>query len=550
MKKSVIFFFVFLLSYTSLKSQNDHYWYNDKKFYLEDYNKKNYIVVDSTITNKDELIKALDDTSLSVIYFTQTNVLNIINVYDSTLTEKQYAIIQSQGNIDEKELEKNSVVNYVGPYYKSYNHGASEFGISRLFHVMINDQNDTVLLDSMANDHNVTILGNNVYLPLIYTLECTNQSTGNALKMANLFYESNLYSFAQPSTIESFEFYDNQKSTEICSNDALFNKQWGMNNNGDHDNIDINACNAWNITKGSSDIIISVLDSGIKSDHEDLFDAVDENLCWNLENQTNECEFHSANTHGTNCGGIIGAQHNDIGIAGVAPDCKLMSIFINLNESLNQYGENVEERLTNGISYAWQNGADVLSNSWASRDYTSGSMLDIAFSNAKNQGRNGKGCVIVVSAGNENSDTVSYPADKATHIAVGAVDSCGYRCVSDTSESTPMCGTPWWSSQITPPSGSNYGDCLDVVAPGSDIPTTSYINTVNDTYVTNFGGTSGAAPYVAGVAALLLSVDSTLTHSEVKDIIEQTAQKIRPDFMIMMIMKKTDIKVMNWAMVW
>jgi len=105
MKKSAttqILLLILLMPFNGLKSQNDYYWYDGKKIYLEDYNKKKYIVVDSTITSESELIRALNDSSISVQTFQQTNVLYIINVYDSTLSEKHYAIIESQDNIDEK----------------------------------------------------------------------------------------------------------------------------------------------------------------------------------------------------------------------------------------------------------------------------------------------------------------------------------------------------------------------------------------------------------------------------------------------------------------
>nr|MDA3820736.1 T9SS type A sorting domain-containing protein [Candidatus Delongbacteria bacterium] len=197
--------------------------------------KKKFIVVDSTITSESELIDALDNTNLSVIYFTQTNTLNIINVYDSTLTEKQYAIIESQDSIDESALENNPYINYIGPFYTT---NGDTIGISRLFYVKILHENDVALLDSMANAHNVTILGNNIYMPLVYTLECTNQSTGNALEMANFFYESNLYSFAQPGTVGAFDFYiiEKHKSKDLQifpnpSENYLYIKKMGDNIN-------------------------------------------------------------------------------------------------------------------------------------------------------------------------------------------------------------------------------------------------------------------------------------------------------------------------------
>lgn len=134
-------------------------------------------------------------------------------------------------------------------------------------------------------------------------------------------------------------------------------------------------------------------------------------------------------------------------------------------------------------------------------------MLDDAISEALTKGRNGLGCVITFATGNDNS-SVGYPANSNPKIlAVGAISPCGER------KSPSSCDGEGW--------GSNYGDEIDVVAPGVKIPTTS-----NTGYTMTFNGTSSACPHVAGIAALVLSVNPSLTQSQVNDIIEQTAQKI------------------------
>jgi hypothetical protein len=200
MKRIALIIVTVLMSFTSLHSQDNYYWDDGEQIYLEPYHKKKYIVVDSTITSVSELIDALNDPSLTVNTFQESSVLIHLNIYDSTLYEKQYAILQSQDSIDETALENNPVVNYVGPYYN----GGTR-GISRLFYVKLNQESDIALLDSMANSHNVIILGNDTYMPLYYTIECTGQSTGNALEMANLFYESNNFEHSFPDLMGSVE---------------------------------------------------------------------------------------------------------------------------------------------------------------------------------------------------------------------------------------------------------------------------------------------------------------------------------------------------------
>ena len=118
------------------------------------------------------------------------------------------------------------------------------------------------------------------------------------------------------------------------------------------------------------------------------------------------------------------------------------------------------------------------------------------------KGRDGKGCVIVFAAGNDNH-IVSYPANYRDNIlTVGAIDSTGVRTYY-----------------------SNYGDKLDVVAPGHYILSTIPGNTIGW-----MNGTSMACPHVAGVAALILERNPSLTARQVNDIIEKTARKITVNY--------------------
>lgn len=196
--------------------------------------------------------------------------------------------------------------------------------------------------------------------------------------------------------------------------------------------------------------------------------------------------------HGTHCAGIASSVgNNSIDVIGLANNCRLMSVSNSLSSTTNS-------RITraDGINWAWQNGADVISNSW-----TSGQMfpaIDDAIELALTQGRNGLGTIIVFASGNNNG-SVTYPANSNPDIlAVGASNQNNQR------------------SEF-----SNFGNELDVVAPGSNI-----LSTILNNDVGFKNGTSMAAPYVAGLAALILSIDPCLTVQEVNDIIESTAQKV------------------------
>ena len=250
-------------------------------------------------------------------------------------------------------------------------------------------------------------------------------------------------------------------------------------------------------------------------------------------NNSNGDPVWSSDNHGTPCAGIIGAvKDNGIGISGIAPSCKIIPI-----HTSNITGGLPSDYATNSIDWAWRNGADVISNSWRVPPYTP---LTTAINNAVSNGRGGKGCVVVFASGNDNS-SVNYPASLSNVIAVGAMSPCGER------KSPGSCDNENW--------GSNYGNELDIMAPGVLVPTTDRtgsngynpnipIHTRNvpasktpkrttdytdRDYTVWFNGTSSAAPHLAGVAALILSINPTLTQNEVRNILEQTAQKIRTD---------------------
>ena len=357
-------------------------------------------------------------------------------------------------------------------------------------------------------------------MPLWYTLSSTKESSYNTLELANIFYESKFFETAEPDLMIDNLILDGNNFTD---------KQWGLNNTGQYGGrkgLDIKALQAWKISKGKG-VKVAVLDHGIELNHPDLKDNI-----FSLSYDTEKGSSPSTvwGPHGTACAGIIGAMDNEIGITGVSPECSLISISNRLLKNIPR----IREKLANGINWAWENGADVISNSWGSNDLVS-KYIDDAITNALTRGRNGKGCIVVFATGNDNNE-VQYPANSNPDIiAVGAMSPCGER------KNPSSCDKEdWW--------GSCYGNELDVMAPGVLISTTDLqgdngynpkvfihreaggtklTSDFSDKDYTNcFNGTSSACPHVAGVAALILSVNPDLTVKQVADIIEQTAQKV------------------------
>ncbi|MDD2283887.1 MAG: S8 family serine peptidase [Paludibacter sp.] len=276
-------------------------------------------------------------------------------------------------------------------------------------------------------------------------------------------------------------------------------------------------------------ITIGIIDQGVDLDHPDLaanllagYDATDggnggiNGDCW------------SNDAHGTCCAGIIAAIDNTIGIKGVAPNCKIIPIRV----TYTLYGYQIwdDDWIVDAINYAWEvSEADIISCSWGGG--TVSVPINNEISNALVLGRNNLGCIVVFSAGNSNN-AVLYPANSNPAIlAVGAISYCGER------KSPSSCdGEEWYRGYpyYDYLGGSNYGSQLDLVAPGvkiytTDIQGTAGYNTSSGTagnYYSSFNGTSSACPHVAGVAALMLSMRPDLTGQQVRDVIEQTTQKV------------------------
>jgi subtilisin family serine protease len=374
----------------------------------------------------------------------------------------------------------------------------------------------------------------------------------------------NIYRYKVPldsdilSIVEEFNTLDNVVYSEpnyiidlfSTPNDEFFPIQWSLLNTGQMiynksglNDADIDMDEAWDIETGSEEIIIAIIDTGVDYTHPDLVDNIwinedeipgneidDDNNgfiddIYGFDTGDNDSDPSDFRGHGTHCAGIAsGVGNNEIGIAGVAWDCRIM-IINSFNDTLF-YGGILE--LAMGISYAADNAADVISMSLGyNRDIpTIKDAIDYAYS---------QGCVLVAAAGNSNESEKIYPAGYENVIAVAATNQNDQRCSPD---DWGYYGPPFNRK----PLGSHYGYWIDVAAPGNLVYSTTptYHVSHNDeenfntgqNYTMNYDfmyGTSMATPHVAGLAVLLLSQDPTLSNDEIREIIRANVDIIEPD---------------------
>lgn len=261
-------------------------------------------------------------------------------------------------------------------------------------------------------------------------------------------------------------------------NDSLFNLQWGLNNTGQtvnniagKNNVDINGSEAWDITQGSGDIKIAILDTGANYNHEDLI----ERIVVGYDFVNNDSDPADDSGHGTILAGIIGGQANNAkGIAGVDWKAKIMPIKI-----LGADGAGTVSDLIRGIDYAVNAQAKVINMSLVG-NYSAA--LDSSIKNAYDHG-----IVLVSAAGNDQVDLnstkmspISNDGDNNWVIGVGSIGQSGNASAF-----------------------SNYGSqYIDVVSPGENI--ISSYNSSNNGYVYG-SGTSLSAGFVSGLAGLIIS---------------------------------------------
>ncbi len=287
---------------------------------------------------------------------------------------------------------------------------------------------------------------------------------------------------------------------------------WGNFTGGNWGNNAVNAPEAWARGYTGKDITVAVIDSGVDINHSDLNDNIWRNVSeiigngidddgngyiddingWNTGLNNNN--ILPIDTHGTHVTGTIAGENNGTGVTGVAYNSDIMAIRV--------FDNATDANIAQGIRYAVDNGARVINMSLGEYFYTPEILDALAYAASRN-------VIAVIAAGNEYDDypsiayEPSYPANFATDygISVGAININGN--ITDFSNRA----------------GKN-SDMLHVVAPGQEIK-----STIPGGGYESYKGTSMAAPHVAGVVALMLDANPHLSHTQVRQIIAETAAR-------------------------
>ncbi len=249
---------------------------------------------------------------------------------------------------------------------------------------------------------------------------------------------------------------------------------------------------AWETSPGSAAVTVAVVDSGV-GPHPDLEGRLLPGL--NLIHASTPNDTGDLNGHGTALAGIIAANvHNRTGVAGIAQRVRILPVVV-----LDESGVGNDQDAAAGIIWAVDQGASIVNVSLGGQ-WPSGA-LQAAVRYARDQG-----VVVVAAAGNDSQPGVRYPAAFPEVIAVGATD-----------------------AGDEPLAYSNSGPEIDVAAPGSSIRTTGFFDTaLHEPTYRLVSGTSFSSAAVAGVAALLLSRNSSLTPARVEQLLEDGCRDVGP----------------------
>ena len=238
------------------------------------------------------------------------------------------------------------------------------------------------------------LLNQNEYNSNIWHLKIQDWSCGNLSEIIDLLEDTAFFEWVE---VDFWRSYPKQNIASPLNEpiDPYFEAQWPLNNSGDVPNYipfpnvlfkedaDMDVLEAWELTKGSPDIIVAVIDDGVELSHPDLADNLVPGRSFG-DDFDGENGMHGGGSHGTGVAGLIAAIENDEYVVGVAPRCRIMPIRVPLGEE--EFG--LDSDYGNAIRHAYIRGADIINNSWGGGP--SSDIINDAIKDAVEEGRDGK----------------------------------------------------------------------------------------------------------------------------------------------------------------
>ena len=432
------------------------------------------------------------------------------------------------------QVRADDQVNYASHVYQFKDNPASKLYVTNQITIQFDPAVKPDVIRAIAAEFALEQIKPVPGIPNTFVFQLTANSTENPLKITNRLITRSEILTAEPNIIVRQQGFYRPK-------DPVYPKQWHLNHAGGQDlapGSHVFAEQAWDITKGSRSIAVAVMDDGVDLNHPD-FQGLGKDFDPDPDNAEED--------HGTSCAGVAVAEENGFGVVGAAPGCALMPI--------RTTGFLDDQTIEDLFGWAVDRGAAVISCSWgpSAVNYPLSLRQRAAIPRAATEGRDGKGCVILFAAGNANRPTN------------GTINESGWQNNVVSGNTTWLGGFTVHPDVITVSAStslnkksaySNWGSEVSICAPsnnappGVGLPGIGYVFTPpevrvalrglgvvttdrrgNDGYDTSdftygFGGTSSACPLAAGVAALVLSANPDLTAQEVRQILQQTADKI------------------------
>lgn len=380
----------------------------------------------------------------------------------------------------ETQVRNNSEIAFISPFYQA---GTPDYISTTLeFFVKTGDgespEKHRELYDKYGVEHTEEFDQDSH----VFLLRLKEKNEYNALEVANAFQETGKFVYASPN------FFHLVKLPQFIPDDPLYDEQENLQT--------LNMPNSWTISRGNG-MRIGILDAAVIATHIDLAPNIVPGADY-----TNQPL--GTDRHGTWVAGVAAARgDNDEGVAGTAFEASIIPVRIGYTVNVQQRVVIMDSWVVQGINACADENdlaADVINCSFALAGFSQ--TVSNAINNAYSNGRGGRGLTIIASTGNDFAQSVRFPGNHTNVIGVGAMNPNNQRA-----------------------DFSNWGNGIDISAPGTNIVTT----TINNGYTTPFEdlrGTSYSSPTVAAVVALMLTVNPNAAPATIKSRLQASADRI------------------------